>query len=1118
MSWQYKERPMKNRLHLIALLLASGVLTGNAMIAFPSDDDSLTIHTKELGDTLELTYSIPSATISESDGFASVTIAQTEQLTGTGKPLLPFLPLRLAVPEGKRVGSIELTISAADTLNLSSVITPGSEYVVPGAPHSLEYSFDPAIYGQDSYWPTSDSRFNGLVHKKGNPIASIQLFPVRYNDKQKQIIAAREISLRVIWEQEIRSRTAPDLKRRQLNTEVLNIQNTPVPVGSLNSRSGGAVYLAITSQALKESNNENNLQALLSHHESNGLTTKILTVEEIENSYEGVDRQEKIRNAIKDHYNNDGTEYVLLAGDSDIIPPRYFFMDDAPYSDLKASNRRIPIITDVYYSCLDGNHNYDNDTLWGETNDGVDGGFPDLLSEVYVGRISLENDTELNNFVSKTLSYLNGNVGRKILLAGEHLGFGGISEYAEPSMEEVWAGGEANGYFTRSFASNSSLEKDTLYAEGYPKSTWTGHPQWNPADLLKRLDTDQFAVVNHLGHGQVYTNMRISYGTSAANDSIAFNNNTPIFVNSQACLSGKFDEESIAEHMTSGNPKGMWAGIWNSHWGLGAVRSTDSPSQFFQRQFWHAFFGKEIDQVGKMNAFADEMAIERQFSDWSYRWVAYVTHLHGDPAAPMILNNGEPVVTIDPIGDNVVWEQGHTFDITWYDNFKTPITIELIQNGEVVNVIAESTESDQHFEWNIGNDVPLGKNFQIRITGIENGAFDISEPLSIDPTSTLTLIAPAGGESYLKGETVHISWEDNLSESVSLLLYYGEDLHDTIALGIPTEQQSYDWEIPMTLHHSDGYFIRVVSETKEWLHAVHDTAIELTAAVINEYPYELTFDDQEQGKVIYDWAQPKNGKEDDFDWRVHSGATPSRQNPDDWWNQTGPSQDVSGNGSYIYIEGTGHADGKAAGLLSPKFDITNLQNGELTVKVHMYCKEDYGNMGKLNIYLLIDGEWKHAIHMDGNNGDTWIDKRVDLTPYANAKEMYIYILANTGKSFASDIAIDEIRVTGEKAAVSVVNSGTKAMVPGCEVYPAILADTDRSVIVQLNRKNLHDNVVYKIFDVVGNKVVESTAIPQRENFLWKLPVPASLGRGMYLLHVESSGDEQFFYRATIGKK
>ncbi|RKZ06010.1 hypothetical protein DRQ05_05465, partial [bacterium] len=179
------------------------------------------------------------------------------------------------------------------------------------------------------------------------------------------------------------------------------------------------------------------------------MTAKIVTVEEITSNSSFWDTnpvfndtQAQIRNFIRWAYENWGTEYVLLGGDADNGNPI------VPVRKLYTNGWEIP--SDMYYSCLDGSFNYDGDDKWGEPTDGEGGGDVDLMAEVYVGRACIDNETELANFVRKTLAYDNSQDPylENVTMAGEYLGFGGVGDWGGNYKDEMINGSNAHGYNT----------------------------------------------------------------------------------------------------------------------------------------------------------------------------------------------------------------------------------------------------------------------------------------------------------------------------------------------------------------------------------------------------------------------------------------------------------------------------------------------------------------------------------------------------------------------------------------------------------------------------------------------------------------------------------------------
>lgn len=148
-----------------------------------------------------------------------------------------------------------------------------------------------------------------------------------------------------------------------------------------------------------------------------------------------------------------------------------------------------------------------------------------------------------------------------------------------------------------------------------------------------------------------------------------------------------------------------------------------------------------------------------------------------------------------------------------------------------------------------------------------------------------------------------------------------------------------------------------------------------------------------------DWT---NEDTDDIDWRTDAGGTPS--------GSTGPSADYNpgtSTGKYLYLESSSCFNKKAI-LKSPCFDLSGLQNSQLTFAYNMYGS----TMGSLKVQLSEDGgdNWSDDILIaEGNQYADWKIAEVDL-PYG--ENIIIRIIGTTGVSYRSDMAIDDISIQG----------------------------------------------------------------------------------------------------------
>ncbi|UCD13033.1 MAG: hypothetical protein JSW60_05580 [Thermoplasmatales archaeon] len=138
-----------------------------------------------------------------------------------------------------------------------------------------------------------------------------------------------------------------------------------------------------------------------------GYSVKIVlkTDDEI-TSQPGDDLPERIRNFLREYYDEWGIKYVLIIGDHQTIPMRYCYPDPSNHyngSGNPGSGGEIP--TDYYYADLT---NSDADS-WDKDGDGYYGEYgqdePDFEADVYVGRIPTSISSRITYSLDKTVMF-----------------------------------------------------------------------------------------------------------------------------------------------------------------------------------------------------------------------------------------------------------------------------------------------------------------------------------------------------------------------------------------------------------------------------------------------------------------------------------------------------------------------------------------------------------------------------------------------------------------------------------------------------------------------------------------------------------------------------------------
>jgi PKD repeat protein len=313
----------------------------------------------------------------------------------------------------------------------------------------------------------------------------------------------------------------------------------------------------------------------------------------------------------------------------------------------------------------------------------------DLIAEVYVGRAPVDDDGEVDNFVTKTIEYElsseNDNYISNVLWLGSRLeseNFGGSTAKAH-KIEMLEYPCNNHGYQTYGIPTdNDEFTVDTLYDEGIPDTS----KGWVAEDLIAKINNQYQRVhlINHLGHGHYRVNYKPhhsyfckSYWKEEKNKWFVFdyfnydncnqlengNNYKYFFMYSQACFAGYFDLDEfdvLAEFFTVKNPHGAFAVIMNSASGIMDKVTTNGWSQRFDREFWDAIFGENKKELGKANQDSKEdnlnfLKMEEYYGDSTPNYYSrrcyYQLNLFGDPSVKIKYpeDNNPPVIPSTPV-------------------------------------------------------------------------------------------------------------------------------------------------------------------------------------------------------------------------------------------------------------------------------------------------------------------------------------------------------------------------------------------------------------------------------------------------------------------------------------
>jgi len=627
-------------------------------------------------------------------------IMQNTDLVGyPGQPGLPVYNARLLLPPKTKVDKINIHPGERILLGSGFNIKPIGESV-PISMINITKLPKPNtdIYTLNNIFPDkSYTKFNTYSYR-GYNIIILGLNPIQYIPSTGELYYFKEISISI-----------QTTENEKTNLLLRNIRNDEINLLSKIDNPSNIIFykkfnniltsnkyelLILTSEELK-----NSFEPLKEFHNNENIRTEIKTLKDISFKIENIS-PEDIRDFIRDEYLKNGIEYLLIGGDTNVIPVKNLYLGNYLNTDYFGPS-------DLYYSCLDGTFNYDNDGRWGEPNDGENGEDVDLVAEVYVGRACVNNSSEVNNFIEKTINYIELDYNYNVsLLLGEELSSQPLTWGAD-YMDELINESSSNSYSTIGIPPEDyRIEK--LYDRDSPNNIWSKF------ELINKLNND-VQIISHIGHTSYDFSMRLD-----KDDISLLNNAKPFFVYSQGCHSGGFDtDDCFAEYLTVKTRYGAFAGIWNARYGWFSLGGTNGASQRLHREFWDAVFGEEITNIGKANQDSKEDLLH--IINYPYiRWCSYQLNLLGDPTLQFNnknMDNKPPTdplkpskekiegiyhlktVSLDSNGDDIYykWDFGDGSYSNWIGPYRSHEEIEISYNWSKIGIYKVRVKArDEH--------------------------------------------------------------------------------------------------------------------------------------------------------------------------------------------------------------------------------------------------------------------------------------------------------------------------------------------------------------------------------------------------------------------------------------
>ena len=555
-----------------------------------------------------------------------------------GRPDLARISERVEIPAGMRVDNVEV-LGLETGVVADGVRVPAAVKVLPEFGPEARTVPDPDYFSRAGFQPERPVEIGYQGYDRGRTVALLSVCPVRWDAVTGRLERVTRVSVRLTlvpdaagplrrerivseWEDAASPvRRTPTADEAAVTVKGAGREPQPFRPTQIPSVLGSPVqYLIITNETMAPQ-----FQRLADWKTRSGVPAVVRTLSFVQQQYpSGNDDADRIRQFIRDAYTRWGTKWVLLGGDTDVIPVRL------AYTTYYLTEY---IASDMYYSCLDGNWNADGDSLYGE---GITPDAPgdncDLYPEVYVGRAPASDLAQAQQFVDKTLQYCTTPVGdyeKNILFFAEVL----FPQNWSPGMPTSLDGAQLIEEILPYVACNPTIHFGRLY-ENYTDPRWSpGALQEKKAYVLDSLSRG-YNIAVHVGHG--YRNsMSVGDDNIGNSDAAALTNGNRL-MNLYAidCTSNAVDFPCIGEAFLHAANGGAVTNVGSTRFDF------PTSGRLFQREYFRMMFCDSVNAVGELQARQKLPFIGFSTYDNVNRWTEMTLLMLGDPE--LRIWNGTP--------------------------------------------------------------------------------------------------------------------------------------------------------------------------------------------------------------------------------------------------------------------------------------------------------------------------------------------------------------------------------------------------------------------------------------------------------------------------------------------
>ena len=203
-------------------------------------------------------------------------------------------------------------------------------------------------------------------------------------------------------------------------------------------------------------------------------------------------------------------------------------------------------------------------------------------------------------------------------------------------------------------------------------------------------------------------------------------------------------------------------------------------------------------------------------TDYTVKISSGINPLISDVSDANFTINGAAPTTIAITAPNggETWTAGTYNNITWTSNVIGNVKIVLLKGGVQYSLIASSIPNTGSFSWRIPAGILPGTDYAVKIMKYSNPLInDVSDAnfsIVVGGGTSITLIAPNGGETWTAGTANTITWTSDIVGNVRIALLKNGIQFSLIASYLPNTG-TFSWNTPISIPTGTDYTVKISS-------------------------------------------------------------------------------------------------------------------------------------------------------------------------------------------------------------------------------------------------------------------------------------------------------------------